>query len=69
MLNPETLYCIAGMDDAMPHTYGRTPDGVGMYWYDADQRQEAMEDVCEPTEVRYFDSMRSFDKHREMVCS
>lgn len=65
MLDPGTLYIILGNeDDAFPRHYIRTPDGRGCYWYDFDQREEAMNDVCEPRRVRHFNSVADFDRHR-----
>lgn len=68
MLDPETLYVILGDDDdAFPISYGRTPDGIGMYWYDFDQRDEAIGDVCDPVRTRHFDSHKEFDDYRDRV--
>lgn len=68
MMEPDTLYIIFGEDDdAFPMQYGRTPDGVGMYWYDFDQRAEAIGDVCDPVRTRSFNSMKEFDEYRERV--
>lgn len=64
MLDPETLYVVNDCDD-VPIYYGRTPDGVGMYWYDAVDRDEALNDVCVPVRVREFDSMDEFEDYRE----
>ena len=68
MLDPDTLYVILGDDDdAFPIAYGRTPDGIGMYWYDFDQREDALNDVSTPTRTRHFDSHADFDRYRERV--
>jgi len=68
MLDPETLYVILGDDDdSFPIAYGRTPDGVGMYWYDFDQREEAIGDVCDPVRTRHFDTQKDFDDYRDRV--
>lgn len=62
-INPETLYVIWN-DRTSEYTYVRTPDGVGCYWYDDNQEDEARGDVCEVERVMHFDSHREFDDYR-----
>jgi hypothetical protein len=62
LLDPETLYIVENRDGSV--SYGRTPDGLGMYWYDEDQKHEAQTDVCDYKRSRYFDSPREFDDFR-----
>lgn len=62
MLDPETLYIVSNLDGTK--FYGRTPDGEGMYWYDENQAEDALNDVCVVTSVRRFDTPREFDDFR-----
>lgn len=61
MLNPETLYVV---EDKNTVLWGRTPDGIGMYWYDEDD-ENAKTDVCDFKRVHYFESSREFDNFRD----
>lgn len=63
-LRTDTLYVISepcSCDDVdSDETFGRTPDGIGMYWY-ADE-DEARGDVEPVRAVRMFDTHREFDE-------
>lgn len=61
-MDPETLYCIWQADDTIQ--YARTPDGVGCYWYDEDQKADALADVCEVRRTRWFESNEEFEEWR-----
>ena len=62
-LRTDTLYVISepfSCDEQDSVTFGRTPDGIGMYWYlDED---EARGDVEPVKRVRMFDTHREFDE-------
>lgn len=63
VLRTDTLYVIDeayendGESDA---TYGRTPDGIGMYWYG--DEDEARGDVEPVVRTAFFDTHREFDE-------
>lgn len=59
---PDILYVVWNRDGSL--SYGRTPDGIGMYWYDEDEEDTAREDICEVRRVQYFDSHKEFDEWR-----
>lgn len=61
-LDPETMYIVRDYDDSL--LYVRTPDGVGCFWYDEDEREEAEGDVCDHKRVMHFDSNREFEDYR-----
>lgn len=66
-LKTNTLYVIDETfkdDEGTEHeqTFGRTPDGVGMYWYGAED--EACDDVETVERVEHFESGREFDEFR-----
>jgi hypothetical protein len=60
-LDPNALYVIHDFDVTR---YARTPDGVGCYWYDENQREEARGDVCDPTYIKYFQSFTEWEEYR-----
>lgn len=63
VLRTDTLYVISerfSCDDSEPETFGRTPDGVGMYWYG--DEDEARADVEPVKATRMFDTHREFDE-------
>jgi hypothetical protein len=62
-LDPETLYIIWN-HRTETYSYARTPDGIGCYWYDEDQREEARGDVCDVKRAKHFDSHAEFDDYR-----
>ena len=63
-LRTDTLYVIGERfscdDEHSAETFGRTPDGVGMYWY-ADE-EEARGDVEPVKATRMFDTHKEFDE-------
>lgn len=63
-LRTDTLYVIEepfSCDDPEPVvTFGRTPDGVGMYWYS--DEDEARGDVEPAKRVLMFDTHKEFDE-------
>lgn len=66
-LKTNTLYVIDESftdDEGTEHeqTFGRTPDGVGMYWYG--DEDEARGDVEAVERVAHFESSREFDEFR-----
>lgn len=61
-LDPETMYIITDRDDS--EHFARTPDGVGCYWYDEDQWEEAKGDVCDHKRIMHFESHADFDQYR-----
>lgn len=63
MLKTNILYAIT--EDNGDVTYGRTPDGIGMYWYDEDDLETALGDVEPVTSTMYFDGMDEFQEHRD----
>lgn len=65
LMDPETLYVIRNRDGS--YSFARTPDGLGCYWYDDDDEEEARGDVCEVTRVRHFDSHAEFEEWRGMM--
>lgn len=61
--DPDVLFVILDDSGEVAH-YVRTPDGVGAYWYEADQEDEARGDVSDPVATRTFDSVDEFDEFR-----
>ena len=62
-LRTDTLYVISepfSCDDDPLFTFGRTPDGIGMYWYG--DEQAARGDVEPVKAVRMFDTHKEFDE-------
>ena len=62
-LRTDTLYVIDEPyenDGDSKSSFGRTPDGIGMYWYG--DEEEARGDVEPVTRTAFFDTHREFDE-------
>lgn len=67
-LRTDTLYVIDEPyrdEDGTEHeqTFGRTPDGLGMYWYG--DEDEARGDVEQVARAAHFETYADFDEWRE----